>query len=198
MSYKDDLDSNNLDTENVDTPDETGEVSNVDSGEDNNNSSSSFGSNAPKYDDGKVKYFGARKAFHLLSRVGDNEFLFMAATFDNRLLIGYSKQSQAMIYYNNPLYTKKLYLRKALGLYQQQLSEGLQMLFKAARHRIKSVTLTLDSDRSFMLFKVLLYQGKLKTNLMKLGFRLRWENGDDGEKLIIITRGGQGNNQEKK
>lgn len=167
-------------------------------GDSESSGSSKFGTNTPKFDDGKVKYFSSKKAFYLMSKVSDREYLFMALTFNNELLIGYSAQPQPMTYFTNPLYTRKLYLRKALSLFQQQLGEGLELLFRAAKARIKSVTLTADSDRSFMLFKVLLYQGKLKTKLASMGYRIRWEAGDDGEKLVIITRGGQGNPQEKK
>ena len=147
-----------------------------------------FGSNAPKFDDGKIKYFASKESFYIMSAVTEREFLFMSVSLDSKLIIGLSNISQPTLYYNNPIYSSKVYLRKALSLYQEQLAEGLEHLFKAARHRIERVIFKVDDDRSFMLFKVLLYQGGLKPKLGALGYRIRWEDTGENSKDIIIER----------
>lgn len=147
-----------------------------------------FGSNAPKFDDGKIKYFASKESFYIMSAVTERDFLFMSVSLDNKLIIGLSNLTQPTPYYNNPIYSSKVYLRKALSLYQEQLAEGLEHLFKAARHRINRVIFKVDDDRSFMLFKVLLYQGGLKPKLVALGYRIRWEDTGENSKDIIIER----------
>ena len=101
--------------------------------------STAFGSNAPEFNDGKIKYFASKESFYIMSAVTEREFLFMSVSLDNKLIIGLSNLTQPTPYYNNPIYSSKVYLRKALSVYQEQLVEGLEQLFKAVRHRINRV-----------------------------------------------------------
>lgn len=148
----------------------------------------SFGTNPPEYNDSKIKFYASESSFYIMSKVKNDGFLFLSLSLNGKLKVGYYTSPQHVSFFKIPIYTEGRYLRTALSLYQPQIKEGFTLMFSKLKTRIPKAEVIIDEDRSFMLFKALLYFGGLKSALIGIGYRVRWEELGNNKKKIVIFR----------